>query len=108
MIRYAVVGAGWISQEAFLPSVAQSGNSCVTAIVSGDRTKANKLAAFHGIPHVVGYDEYDGLLSRDIVDAVYIALPNSLHADTPSAPHVRESTSWSRNRSPIRSTRQMP
>ena len=44
MIRYAVVGAGWISQEAFLPSVSQSGNSCVTAIVSGDGAKANKLA----------------------------------------------------------------
>ena len=81
MIRYAVVGAGWISQEAFLPSVSQSGNSCVTAIVSGDSAKANKLAAFYGIPHVVDYGEYDSLLSRDIVDAVYIALPNSMHAD---------------------------
>ena len=81
MIRYAVVGAGWISQEAFLPSVSQSGNSCVTAIVSGDSAKANKLAAFYGIPHVVDYDDYDLLLARDIVDAVYIALPNSLHAD---------------------------
>jgi predicted dehydrogenase len=81
MIRYAVVGAGWISQEAFLPSVSQSGKSCVTAIVSGDSTKANKLAAFYGIPHVVDYGDYDALLARDIVDAVYIALPNSLHAD---------------------------
>ena len=25
MMRYAVVGAGWISQEAFLPGAAQSG-----------------------------------------------------------------------------------
>ena len=34
MINYAVVGAGWISQEAFLPGVGQSGNSRVAAIVT--------------------------------------------------------------------------
>lgn len=81
MIRYAVVGAGWISQEAFLPGAAQSGNSRVTAIVSGDRDKAAKLAAFHGIPEVVDYDGYDALLASDRIDAVYVALPNSMHCD---------------------------
>ena len=35
MIRYAVVGAGWISQEAFMPAVATTGNSRMQAIVSG-------------------------------------------------------------------------
>ena len=40
MINYAVVGAGWISQEAFLPGIGQSGNSRVAAIVTGDRAKA--------------------------------------------------------------------
>ena len=35
MIRYAVVGAGWISQEAFMPAVALTGNSWMQAIVSG-------------------------------------------------------------------------
>lgn len=81
MIRYAVVGAGWISQEAFLPGVAQSGNSTISAIVTGDLDKGAKLAAFHNIPQVVSYDGYDALLASDAVDAVYIALPNSMHAD---------------------------
>lgn len=81
MIRYAVVGAGWISQEAFLPGAGQSGNSRVTAIVSGDRAKASRLAEFHGIPEVVDYDGYDALLASDRIDAVYIALPNSMHCD---------------------------
>lgn len=81
MIRYAVVGAGWISQEAFLPGVAQSGNSTIAAIVTGDLEKGAKLAAFHGIPQVVSYADYDALLASDAVDAVYIALPNSMHAD---------------------------
>src|ERR1700722_12666844 len=81
MINYAVVGAGWISQQAFLPGVVQSGNSRVAAIVSGDRAKASRLADFYGIDEVVGYDEYDALLRRPEIDAVYIALPNDMHAD---------------------------
>ncbi|MGY8677758.1 Gfo/Idh/MocA family oxidoreductase [Bradyrhizobium sp. UFLA05-153] len=81
MIRYAVVGAGWISQQAFLPGVGQSANSKVTAIVTGDRDKAARLADFHGVGQIVDYDGYDALLKGSDVDAVYIALPNHLHAD---------------------------
>ncbi|MDF6814362.1 hypothetical protein NMT61_25315, partial [Escherichia coli] len=47
-VRYAVVGAGWISQAAFLPGVAQSGNSVVTALVTGDEAKATALADRYG------------------------------------------------------------
>ena len=81
MINYAVVGAGWISQQAFLPGVVQSGNSRVAAIVTGDRAKAARLADFYGIGTVVGYDGYDTLLASPEIDAVYIALPNHMHAD---------------------------
>jgi predicted dehydrogenase len=81
MISYAVVGAGWISQQAFLPGVVQSGNSRVAAIVTGDRAKAARLADFYGIGAIVGYDGYDTLLASPTIDAVYIALPNHMHAD---------------------------
>ena len=81
MINYAVVGAGWISQIAFLPGAAQSGNSRVVGIVSGDRPKASQLSEFHGVETVVGYDGYDALLASPSIDAVYIALPNHMHAD---------------------------
>jgi predicted dehydrogenase len=80
-IRYGVVGAGWISQIAFLPGVPLTGNSRTTALVSGNAEAARRLAEFHDIPHVYGYDQYDEMLAADVVDAVYIALPNSLHAD---------------------------
>lgn len=59
MINYAVVGTGWISQQAFLPGLVQSGNSRVTALVSGDRAKAERLAAFYDIGKITGYDGYD-------------------------------------------------
>lgn len=80
-VRYAVIGAGWISQIAFMPSAAQTSNSRITAIVSGSPDAAQKLAAFHDVPNVFSYDDYDAMLAGDYVDAVYIALPNSLHAD---------------------------
>lgn len=81
LVRYAVVGAGWISQEAFLPAVSQTGNSKVSAIFSGNREGAQRLADFHAVENVYGYSDFDALLARDIVDAVYIAVPNPLHAD---------------------------
>jgi predicted dehydrogenase len=80
-VRYAVVGTGWISQIAFLPSIPQVENSVVTALVTGNPEGAAKLAGFYGIEHVVAYDDYDAMLASGIVDAVYIALPNSMHAD---------------------------
>jgi predicted dehydrogenase len=81
MIRYAIVGAGWISQEAFMPAVAATGNSRMQAIVSGSPETAKKLADFHGVPEVLDYSDYDTLIASDRIDAVYIALPNSMHAD---------------------------
>jgi predicted dehydrogenase len=78
-VRYAVVGAGWISQAAFLPGVAQSGNSVVTALVTGDEAKATVLADRYGIEHVHGYADYDQLLAAGDIDAIYLALPNDMH-----------------------------
>ncbi|MDA8585476.1 Gfo/Idh/MocA family oxidoreductase [Rhodobacteraceae bacterium] len=80
-IRYAIVGAGWISQEAFMPSVSQTSNAQMTAIVTGNGEVASKLAEFYGIEHTSGYDGFDALLAGDAFDAVYVALPNSMHAD---------------------------
>jgi len=79
-IRFAVIGAGWISQEAFLPAVAQTGNSEVVAIVSGSPAKARQLADFHGIPQVCAYEQFDDLARSGAIDAVYIATTNSSHA----------------------------
>ena len=80
-VRYAVVGSGWISQIAFMPGMEQTGNSEMTAIVSGNPGNAGKLAKFYNIPHIYSYEQYDEMLRAGVVDAVYIALPNSMHAD---------------------------
>ncbi len=80
-VRFAVVGAGWISQEAFLPAVRQTGNSEVTAIVSGNAAKARRLADFYGIEDVCDYAEFDAIAASGKVDAVYVATPNSSHCE---------------------------
>lgn len=80
-VRFGVVGAGWISQIAFMPSVAAAGNAVMSAVISGNAENARKLADFYGIDRIYSYDQYDQMLADDVVDAVYIALPNSMHAD---------------------------
>ena len=80
-VRYAVVGAGWISQEAFMPGVWQTKNSVVSAIVTGSKDKGQKLADFHQVPHVFEYEQYSKMLCEYICDAVYVALPNSMNAE---------------------------
>jgi predicted dehydrogenase len=79
-VRYAVVGLGHIAQVAILPAFAHAKrNSQVVAIVSDDQTKRRAISKKYGIKAAYSYDEYDTCLEK--VDAVYIALPNSMHAE---------------------------
>jgi len=79
-IRYAVVGLGHIAQVAVLPAFAHARrNSRLTAVVSGDRTKRREIAKRYRLDRAFDYNEFDECLQS--VDAVYIALPNSMHAD---------------------------
>jgi predicted dehydrogenase len=81
-VRYAVVGAGWISQTALLPGVEHTGNSVVTTIVSGQEYKTEKLAEkYPTIEHGYSYEEYDVFLRSDVADAVYLATPNFDHVE---------------------------
>jgi predicted dehydrogenase len=79
-VRYAVVGLGHIAQVAVIPAFAHARkNSELVAIVSGDPTKRRELARRYRIDHAFTYEEFDQCLG--MVDAVYIALPNSMHAE---------------------------
>jgi glucose-fructose oxidoreductase len=79
-IRYAVVGLGHIAQVAVLPAFANSRrNSRLVGLVSGDPVKRAELAKKYNVEHTWSYDQYDECLKSGAIDAVYIALPNSLH-----------------------------
>jgi len=78
-VRYAVVGLGHIAQVAVLPAFAHARrNSTLAALVSDDAAKRRELSRRYEVP-AYGYDQFDDCLEQ--VDAVYIALPNSLHAE---------------------------
>jgi len=79
-IRYGVVGLGHIAQVAVIPAFAHARrNSRLVAIVSGDRTKRREVARRYRVDHPFTYEQFDECLR--VVDAVYIALPNSMHAE---------------------------
>ncbi len=81
-VRYGVVGLGHIAQVAVLPAFkAARRNSLITAFVTEDPKKARKLSQKYRVPSVYGYEQFDELLASDVVDAVYIALPNNLHKE---------------------------
>ena len=81
-IRYAVVGLGHIAQNAVLPAFAHARrNSILSALVSDDSTKRRTLGRRYAVPATFGYDGFDDMLEADLVDAVYISLPNSLHRE---------------------------
>jgi predicted dehydrogenase len=82
-IGIAIVGVGRISVNEMLPAIAQSKHAKVTALVSGDRAKALKVAHQYNIPEsaVLDYREFEKLASMPDVQGVYIALPNSMHAE---------------------------
>ena len=81
-VRYAVVGLGHIAQVAVLPAFGNSRrNSKLAALVSGDPVKLEQLGNKYGVQERCSYAQYDALLGSGAIDAVYIALPNSLHCD---------------------------
>ena len=81
-IRYAVVGLGHIAQNAILPAFAHAQkNSELVALVSDDKTKLRELSRTYGVENCFTYKDYELCLRSGAIDAVYIALPNNLHAD---------------------------
>jgi len=80
-IRYAVVGLGGIAQMAVLPAFKHAENSELAAIVSEDLVKQDALRKRYKVRKVYAYEQYQECLSSGEVDAVYIALPNHMHAD---------------------------
>ncbi len=80
-VRYAVVGLGHIAQVAVLPAFAHAENSELTALVSDDPEKLEKLGRKYKVAGRYSYEQFEECLGSGAVDAVYIALPNHLHRE---------------------------
>jgi predicted dehydrogenase len=79
---YAVIGLGRIAGH-FMPATLHTSNSVVTGLVSGHRDKAQRIAAQYNVPagSLYSYENFDEIAHNPAIDAVYVALPNSMHAE---------------------------
>ena len=82
-LRFAAVGLGEIS-DMFMKACAQSKSCKITGLVSGHADqKAPRYQSLYGIPpkSVYNYENFDEIAHNKDIDAVYIGLPNSMHAE---------------------------
>ena len=77
-LRIGVLGAARIVPMALVRPARQVPGVEITAIAARDRSRAEAFAAKHGVGTV--HDSYDALLADDRLDAIYVPLPNGLHA----------------------------
>ena len=81
-VRYAVLGLGHIAQTAVLPAFAHArGSSTLAALISSDATKLRKVGRKYGVEALYSYEQFDECMESGEVDALYVALPNHLHAE---------------------------
>jgi predicted dehydrogenase len=78
VLRIGVLGAARIAGSALLEPAGLLPSVSVTAVATRDAGRAQTFALQHGIPS--SYGSYEELLAAPDIDAVYVPLPNSLHA----------------------------
>jgi predicted dehydrogenase len=79
VLRWGILSTANIATEKVIPGLRRADRTSVVAIASRDPALARSAAARLGIPTAHG--SYEALLADPDVDAVYIPLPNHLHAE---------------------------
>jgi xylose dehydrogenase (NAD/NADP) len=74
-IRWGLLGAARIAASALVPALRHN----ISPIVAVGCRDAQRGAAFAARHHIAEVESYEGLIARDDIDAVYIALPNHAH-----------------------------
>ena len=77
MIRWGILGAAQFARRDMGPAIHAAKGGKLAALATRDPAKAAGFEAFQ--PELQVFDSYDALLASDIVDAVYIPLPNAMH-----------------------------
>ncbi len=82
-VGYALVGLGHLTLNQILPAFGACTRSKVVALVSGSPGKMKKVATEYGIKSgsCYSYEDYDKIRDNPEVDAIYIVLPNGMHAE---------------------------
>jgi predicted dehydrogenase len=78
-LRWGILSTAGIATEKTIPGIRRAARCEVVAIGSRDVARARAVADRHGIARVHG--SYEDVLADPDVDAVYVPLPNHLHAE---------------------------
>lgn len=78
-VRWGIISTADIGMTKVTPAIQQAHNCQVVAIASRTADRAASAAAQLGIPG--WYGSYEELLAAPDIDAVYIPLPNNMHAE---------------------------
>ena len=78
-VRFGIVGTNWIT-ERFIQAAVETEQFVLTAVYSRTEEKGNAFAEKFD-PRPAVYTDLDQMAASEEVDAVYIASPNSFHAE---------------------------
>ena len=78
-VRWGILGTAGIARDSFLPALREAGGGVAVAVTSRDGDRAERWAAEHGVAR--GVEGYDRVVADPEVEAIYIPLPNGLHAE---------------------------
>ena len=81
MLRFGTIGTSWITNS-YIDGALDSGLWTLTAVYSRTLEKGREFGAKYGVETV--FTDMEAMAESDLIDAVYIASPNKLHAE-----HVR-------------------
>jgi len=77
-VRFGVIGCGYIAKKAILPALKKSQYAELVAVASRDKTKAESFSSEF---ECIAENDYESLLHRKDINAVYIATVPSTHEE---------------------------
>ncbi|MGI5154352.1 Gfo/Idh/MocA family protein [Microbispora sp. CA-102843] len=77
-VRWGILGTAGIAARAFLPALREAGGGTAAVVAGRDLSRAEEFAARNGVAGAVR--GYEAVIEDPSIDAVYIPLPNALHA----------------------------
>jgi scyllo-inositol 2-dehydrogenase (NADP+) len=78
MIRFGVIGTNWIT-ERFIKAASEVEGFVLTAVYSRTEERAKEFAAKFNVQTI--FTDVESMAKSEEIDAVYIASPNSFHAE---------------------------
>ncbi|WP_071393988.1 Gfo/Idh/MocA family protein [Bacillus tuaregi] len=77
MIRFGIIGTNWIT-DSFIEAAMELEDFSISAIYSRTEEKAAEFAQKYGVDRT--FTDLEEMAKSNVIDAVYIASPNSFHA----------------------------